>query len=131
MMNDMNPGSPIDVSKIRIERKPPEGEVYDVMGGSGRWEVKVHDHGPVGLRMCDEESGEIGHTQVVDVWQSGVKPVFRVTLEDGYAIKMTKDHRCLTQSGWMTLSQATGVRLRDDGGVTWNGAAPALAVNGT
>src|SRR5438270_3158385 len=49
MMNGMNPGSPIDVSKIRIERKPPEGEVYDVMGGSGRWEVKVHDHGLVAL----------------------------------------------------------------------------------
>src|SRR4030081_2497541 len=43
-MSDMNPGS-IDVSKIRIERKPPEAEVYDVMGGSSRWEVKAHDHG--------------------------------------------------------------------------------------
>lgn len=40
-----------DLAKIKIERKPFEGEVYDVMGGAGRWEVKVHDHGLVAL--CD------------------------------------------------------------------------------
>ncbi len=38
-------------SKIQIEKKPPETEVFDVMGGSARWEVKVHDHGLVAL--CD------------------------------------------------------------------------------
>src|SRR5690242_11042020 len=38
-----------ELSRIQIERKPPEGEVFDVMGGSARWEVKVHDHGLVAL----------------------------------------------------------------------------------
>ncbi|MDB5323551.1 MAG: thymidylate synthase [Phycisphaerales bacterium] len=38
-----------DLSKITIEKKPFEGEMHDVMGGSGRWEVKVHDHGLVAL----------------------------------------------------------------------------------
>src|ERR1700676_1613965 len=38
-----------DFDKIAIERKPHEAEVYDVMGGSARWEVKVHDHGLVAL----------------------------------------------------------------------------------
>jgi thymidylate synthase (FAD) len=38
-----------DVSKIQIDKRPFEGEVYDVMSGSGRWEVKVHDHGLVAL----------------------------------------------------------------------------------
>ena len=32
-----------------IEKKPFEGEVYDVMGGAARWEIKVHDHGLVAL----------------------------------------------------------------------------------
>jgi thymidylate synthase (FAD) len=36
---------------ILIEKKPFETEVYDVMGGAGRWEVKVHEHGLVAL--CD------------------------------------------------------------------------------
>ncbi len=39
----------IDLSKINIEKKPFEGEVQDVMGGSARWEVAVHDHGMVAL----------------------------------------------------------------------------------
>src|SRR3954468_12999796 len=39
----------IDLSGIAIEKKPFEGEMYDVMAGSARWEVKVHDHGLVGL----------------------------------------------------------------------------------
>lgn len=34
---------------VQIERKPFDGEMYDVMGGAARWEVKVHDHGLVGL----------------------------------------------------------------------------------
>jgi thymidylate synthase (FAD) len=38
-----------EFEKIQIERKPFEAEVFDVMGGSARWEVKVHDHGLVAL----------------------------------------------------------------------------------
>src|SRR5205809_1392394 len=34
---------------VAIDRKPFDGETYDVMGGSARWEVKVHDHGLVAL----------------------------------------------------------------------------------
>ncbi len=41
----------VDVSNIRIEKKAPESETVDVMGGFARWEVKVHDHGLVAL--CD------------------------------------------------------------------------------
>ena len=37
------------LEQIQIDKKPFEGEMYDVMGGSGRWEVKVHDHGLVAL----------------------------------------------------------------------------------
>src|SRR3954454_7754595 len=43
-MNE-GPGAP----EVAIERKPPELEVYDVMGGSERWEVKIHEHGLVAL----------------------------------------------------------------------------------
>lgn len=37
------------VDAVVVDRKPFEGETYDVMGGSARWDVKVHDHGLVGL----------------------------------------------------------------------------------
>lgn len=41
----------VDIEKFRIEKKAPEEPMVDVMGGSARWEVKVHDHGLVAL--CD------------------------------------------------------------------------------
>lgn len=39
----------IRTDDIKIDRKPFEGEVHDVMAGSARWEVKVDDHGLVAL----------------------------------------------------------------------------------
>ncbi len=39
----------LDLSSIVIDRKPPEAPLYDIMGGSARWEVKVHDHGLVAM----------------------------------------------------------------------------------
>jgi flavin-dependent thymidylate synthase len=82
------------------------------------------------LRMCNEATGAIEHTHLIDVWATGVRPVFTVHLENGYRLRMTKDHRCLTERGWRTLEAATGLRLRDEGGVTWRTDAPAFAVNG-
>ena len=35
--------------EVHFERKGFDGEMVDVMGGSARWEVKVHDHGLVAL----------------------------------------------------------------------------------
>ncbi len=82
------------------------------------------------LRTCDEATGRIRHTVVTDVWETGVRPVFRVTLDNGYRVKMTKDHRCLTEAGWKTLAAATSLRWREGSGVTWRADGPAFAVNG-
>ena len=40
---------PLAVPPPTIDRKPFDGPMTDVMGGSGRWEIKVHDHGLVAL----------------------------------------------------------------------------------
>lgn len=82
------------------------------------------------LRMCDEQTGAIGHTRITDIWQSGIKPVFRVTLDDGKTLTMTRDHRCLTERGWLTLGQATKLRQIGPQTVLWDLAAPAFATNG-
>jgi thymidylate synthase (FAD) len=50
------------LSEIRIDRKPPEGEVYDVMGGAARWEVKIHDHGLVALLDVMPRFAPVGKT---------------------------------------------------------------------
>jgi thymidylate synthase (FAD) len=54
--------SSADIEQIQIERKPFDVEVHDVMGGSGRWEVKVHDHGLVALLDVMPRFAPVGKT---------------------------------------------------------------------
>lgn len=47
----------MESTELKIEKKPFETETFDVMGGSARWEIKIHDHGLVALvdvmpRLC-------------------------------------------------------------------------------
>jgi thymidylate synthase (FAD) len=51
--------TPADVT---IDRKRFETEVADVMGGSARWEVKVHDHGLVALVDVMPRLAPVGKT---------------------------------------------------------------------
>jgi thymidylate synthase (FAD) len=51
-----------DLSNIKIERKPFEGPTHDLMAGSGRWEVKVHDHGLVALTDVMPRLAPVGKT---------------------------------------------------------------------
>jgi thymidylate synthase (FAD) len=51
-----------DLSNIKIERKPFEGPTHDLMAGSGRWEVKVHDHGLVALTDVMPRLAPMGKT---------------------------------------------------------------------
>jgi thymidylate synthase ThyX len=80
------------------------------------------------LRMCNEETGAIEHTRINDIWDSGIKPVYRVTLQNGFSIKMTADHRCLTSDGWSTLKEATNLTVEDDL-VVWDKSSPAFCVD--
>lgn len=49
-------------SPIQIDRKPFETQMHDVMGGSGRWEVKIHDHGLVALLDVMPRLAPVGKT---------------------------------------------------------------------
>jgi len=82
------------------------------------------------LRSCDEVTGEIKHTKVTDIWQTGLKDVFEVELENGYKLKMTKDHLCLTKDGWFTLEEGTNLKIGINNCVTWMDNHTLFAVNG-
>ena len=81
------------------------------------------------LRSCNEDTGEIYHTNVRDVCFSGEKNVFRVTLEDGRKILSSADHQFLTREGWQRLEDAVGLVLSPGNIATWT-KQPEFAVNG-
>jgi thymidylate synthase (FAD) len=102
----------------------------------GRWGKNVifplrKQLSKMNLRSCDEITGEIKHTNVTDIWQTGLKDVFEVELDNGYKLKMTKDHLCLTKDGWFTLEEATNLKVGINNCVTWMDKHALFAVNGT
>jgi thymidylate synthase (FAD) len=64
------------------------------------------------LRVLNEDTGvfEIGHIQ--EVFDQGIQPVYRLTLEDGRTLNCTENHRLLTNQGWQMMREA--VELKTD-----------------
>lgn len=61
------------------------------------------------LRVLNEETGifEVAHIQ--EVFDQGIQPVYRLTLEDGKILDCTGNHRLLTNKGWQTMKEAVGL----------------------
>src|SRR5438876_7392282 len=71
--------------EIQIDKKPFEGEVYDVMGGAARWEIKIHDHGLVALVDVMPRLAPVGKTADYAIVQAA-----RVSYGEGTK-KVTED----------------------------------------
>jgi thymidylate synthase (FAD) len=50
------------VPQVKVEKKPHETAVYDVMGGDARWEVRIHEHGLVALLDVMPRFAPVGKT---------------------------------------------------------------------
>ena len=61
------------------------------------------------LRCVNEETKEIEHTTVSNIFDKGMQPVFEISFSDGYRIKSTLNHRFWTESGWKTIGEALGL----------------------
>jgi thymidylate synthase ThyX len=83
------------------------------------------------LRCLDEATGSFTTGRVRDVVFSGIKPVFRVELEDGKQITCTPEHRFLTPDGWQPLAQVVGGLAVSPGGLAvYVNDGAELLVNG-
>jgi thymidylate synthase ThyX len=61
------------------------------------------------LRVLNEDTNEFEVGHIRDVMDSGLQPVYRLTLADGTEISVTDNHRLLTARGWRTLREAVGL----------------------
>jgi len=82
------------------------------------------------LRQANEETLQIQHTHIRDVFRNGPKPVFRMVLADGKQIEATADHRFMFSDGWQTLREAVGLHEKANKAV-WNSGDHYVHVNGT
>lgn len=101
------------------------------------YEMTKTPHGRSRLRLLrprslDETTGTFTRGRVKDVVCSGVKPVFKVELEDGKSITCSRDHRFLTPEGWKPLHRITNGLGISSGGLAVHGPLDIpIMVNGT
>ena len=81
------------------------------------------------VRVYDEISKTLSHAHIKEVFQTGMKDIFEIVLENGKSIKCTKEHKVLTKNGFVSLQDATGLKLVGNTAVISNNIA--VGCNGT
>lgn len=55
------------------------------------------------VRVYDEESKTLTNAKIKEVFKTGIKPVYELTLDNGRKVQSTLDHKFLTQNGFKCL----------------------------
>lgn len=79
-----------------------------------KWNKHEHHRNQIknmNIRIYDENSKEIINSHIKEVFQTGIKPIYQITLANGKSIKTTKEHKFLTPDGFQTLEDAIGLKL--------------------
>ena len=81
------------------------------------------------LKCYDAESKTLTTTHIKEVFSTGVKPLFEITLSDGKKIKTTKEHKFFTTNGFSTLEDIVGL-VMEHGKALMTIPKPIIGVNG-
>lgn len=82
------------------------------------------------LRSVGEETGQVRHTRIVDIWESGEKIVYEVKTSAGHTATMSADHLCLTSEGWLKLKDIVDLTAIEEGLRGFQGDPPKMMVVG-
>lgn len=63
------------------------------------------------FRVYDTTTKKFTTSKILDVIYSGKKPLYKITIENGYSVTVTEDHQLLTENGWDTLKNIVGLEL--------------------
>lgn len=66
------------------------------------------------IRCYNETTRELTHTNIVDIYESGIKDVYQITLDNNYTIKTTLDHLYFTDKGWFRLEDLAEIKINVD-----------------
>lgn len=63
------------------------------------------------IKCYDEEEKKLTTSTIKDIFYTGKKVVYKITLSDGKEIKTTKEHKFLTKNGFVPLEDIIGLKL--------------------
>ena len=66
------------------------------------------------IKVYDEKSGKLTTSNIKEMFKTGKKDIFEITLSDGKKIKTTKEHKFLTAEGFVDLETAVGLTMVGD-----------------
>ncbi|HEY9750068.1 MAG TPA: FAD-dependent thymidylate synthase, partial [Allocoleopsis sp.] len=69
------------------------------------------------LRVLNEETGIFETSHIQDIFNQGIQPVYRLTLEDGRTLDCTENHQLFTAQGWSRMGEALQLLTNADGEV--------------
>jgi thymidylate synthase (FAD) len=65
------------------------------------------------IKCFDEETQKLTTAHIKEIFYTGKKELYEITLSDGKKIKTTKEHKFLTKEGFDTLESIIGLQLVD------------------
>jgi 5-methylcytosine-specific restriction endonuclease McrA len=72
-----------------------------------RFKGKYWNRSNNNVRVYDEKSGQIISAKIKEVFDTGVKDVWELTLDNGKKIRSTKEHKFLTTDGFKPLGEVS------------------------
>lgn len=80
------------------------------------------------IKVYDEDSGKLTTSNIKEIFKTGKKDIFEITLSDGKKIKTTKEHKFLTKTGFVDLETAVGLSMVGNRATMTK--SPMIGVNG-
>lgn len=62
------------------------------------------------VRVFDEKTKTFTNSNIKEVFQTGLKDIYEITLENGKKIRCTKEHKVLTKNGFKSLEESSGLK---------------------
>lgn len=81
------------------------------------------------IKCYDENTNQLTTAHIKNVFKTGIKDIFEITLDDGKKIKTTKEHKFLTSKGFDSLENIVGLSHYNDK-VVMTIKEPIIGVNG-